>query len=119
MGIFTSSTIEIECGCGVIQNFFYAADFPGPVTIGIVPAGSTIEKAVLEVHSPFDNSLQVSIGEDVAMARLMAVSDNRLDVTESFRAESGYLCPSDTTIKVYFVGIAPTVGVGRVLVYYA
>jgi len=116
---FTAGSAGGATACGVIQGFFTAASFPGPVTIGVVPAGSTIEKTILEVQLPFNNGIQVSIGETIAMARLMAVSDNRLDVVESFRVENGYLCPVPMTIRVYFVGIAPTVGVGRVLVYYS
>jgi hypothetical protein len=104
---------------GAIQASFSSGDAPGPVTIGKVPAGSTIEKTILEVQTPFDVGVQVSVGEATAMARLMAVTDNRLDVTESFRAENDYLCPSDMTVKVFFSGTAPTTGIGRVVVYYS
>jgi hypothetical protein len=112
-------TAGAGASAGVIQKFFSWVDFPGPVTIGTIPVGSTIEKTILEVQSPFDNGIQVSVGETIAMARLMAVSDNRLDIVESFRVENDYLCPSVMTVRVYFVGIAPTVGLGRVIVYYS
>jgi hypothetical protein len=104
---------------GAIQKIFSFSDAPGPVTVGVVPTGSTIEKTVLEVTTPFDTGVQVSVGEATAMARLMAVGDNRLDVAESFRVESGYLCPSDMTVKIFFSGTSPTVGQGRVIVYYS
>ena len=113
---FTSGGVS---PAGAIQGFFEAGDTPGPVTIGVVPASSTIEKTILEVLTPFDVGVQVSVGEDTAMARLMAVGDNRLNVIESFRVESSYLCPSDMTVKVFFSGTSPTVGQGRVIVYYS
>lgn len=106
-------------GTGAIQIVFDASDAPGPVTVGTVPSGRTIEKVVLEVLVPFDTGFQVTVGDDSAMGRLMAVADSRLDTDAEFRAESGYLCPSDVDVRVYYVGVTPTVGSGRVIVYFA
>ena len=113
---FTSGGVSTS---GAVQGFFDWSDTPGPVTLGIIPSGSTIEKTIIEVLTPFDVGVLASVGEDTAMARLVATGDNRLDVAESFRVENDYLCPSDMTVKVYFAGTTPTVGQGRVVVYYS
>ena len=104
---------------GAVQAFFQWTDYPGPVVIGEIPAGSTIEKTVLEVQTQFNNGVQVTVGETSAQARLMATSDNRLNKLGSYLAENDYLCPSAMGVKVYFSGTTPTVGVGRVIVYYS
>ena len=106
-------------GSGAVQNFFDAADWPGAVTIGTVGAGRTVEKVVLEILTPFDVSVGLTVGEDAAMARLMAAADNRVSQVDSFMAENDYLCPADTIFKLYFTGPAPTVGAGRVIIYHS
>ena len=109
---------QYTSGGGVLHFGFDFSDHPGPVELGIVPAGRVVEKVVLEVLVAFDAG-QVTIGEDSAQARFLAASDSRLDLEAGFRRESGYLCPAPTTVKVYFSGPVPTVGIGRVLVYYS
>lgn len=106
-------------GSGVVQNFFDVADFPTDVSIGTIEAGRTVEKVVVEILTPFDSSVGLTVGEDVAQARLMAAADNRPGRAGEYMRESGYLCPTNTTFKLYFTGTAPTAGAGRVLIYHA
>jgi len=112
-------SVAAQQAAGALEGFFQWTDTPGPVTIGEVPTGSLIEKTVLEVQTPFNNGVNASVGETAAQARLMATSDNRLNKAGSYLAENDYLCPAAMTVKVYFSGTTPTVGVGRVIVYYS
>jgi hypothetical protein len=112
-------SVSTQAAVGFLEGFFQWSDTPGPVTIGIVPAGSLVEKTVLEVQTAFDNGVDVTVGETSAQARLMAAADSRLTKTRSYMVENDYLCPTAMTVKVYFSGTTPTVGVGRVILYYS
>ena len=112
-------SVSSTAAAGFLEGFFQWSDTPGPVTVGIVPAGRLIEKTVLEVQTAFNNGVDVTVGETSAQARLMAAADSRLNKTRSYMVENDYLCPTAMTVNVYFSGTTPTVGVGRVIVYYS
>lgn len=112
-------SVSAQQAAGALEGFFQWSDTPGPVLIGEIPTGSLIEKTVLEVQTPFNNGVDVTVGESSAQARLMATTDNRLNKAGSYLAENDYLCSSAMTVMVYFSGTTPTVGIGRVVIYYS
>lgn len=103
---------------GVLEQTFSFSDYPGPVALGTVPAGGNILKTTLEVTTPFNAGVQATIGDAAANARLQAVTDSLLTKARSYQRASGYTYPANTAVNLYFVGSIPTVGAGRVLVYY-
>jgi len=103
----------------LVRTFDFNA-YPSYVDIGTVVAGTTIERVSLEIETPFDNSLGLSVGDDVLTTRLMEVEMNYPECDNVYKASSGYLYAADTIVRLYFHGATPpTVGEGRVIVYIA
>ena len=118
MPLFYPEELDSVAHSHHFEQSFSFADYPGPVSIGLIPVGSNILKTFIEVISVFDAGVQVTVGDSVAMARLMAVGDSRLTRAVTYEADSGYTYTSDTAVNLYFVGVVPTMGTGRVVVYY-
>ena len=109
-------------GSGNIQANIPFSLFPSSVIIGIIDAGRTVEKATLEVVTPFDVPLQVTVGDDVGEGRFLTVYDSNLQSAgEVFVVESGHKYLSSTPVKLYFVDTPnpPTQGSLRVIVYFS
>lgn len=104
---------------GTLQASFSFASFPGNVLIGTVPAGKTVERATIEVQSPFNGGALFTVGDAAAVARFLTVSDSRPSKASMYAADSGYTYGSDTVVRLYLAAGAPTAGTGRVLVYYS
>ena len=103
---------------GNIQATIGIADWPGPVAIGTVPAGSTVDEVVIEVSQAFDTA-QCEVGDAGAHARLIALGESDLATVESYSRCPNVLYAGDTPIKLYFWGSAPSTGSVRVIVYYS
>jgi len=108
-------------GNGNIQEIIPHSLFPAGVPIGVVEAGRTVEKVLLEVLESFDTPTQVTVGDDVAQARFMTVFDSNVRRAESYLAESGFRYTASTVVKLFFVDSPnpPTRGVLRVIVYFS
>jgi hypothetical protein len=108
-------------GIGNIQNTISFSHFFIPNPVGVIPAGRTVDKTVLQVLEAFDNDVQVSVGDVDAQGRFLTVNDSALGrVGDSFMVEIDYRYVADTTINVYFVGwLVPTQGRLRVVVYFS
>jgi hypothetical protein len=108
-------------GTGNIQTTVDYSQFSGPMLIGTVAAGRTIEKTTLEVLTAFNNGAQVSVGDGVAQGRLLTISDTALfRVGYVFLVESGYRYTVSTALYLFPVGATlPTVGSLRAVVYFS
>ena len=104
-----------------IMNPYAFADYPaGSVLIGVVPAGRTVQTVYLFVDTPFNNGVRFTVGDTVGMGRYFTLVDSDPTQVELYSVESGYTYPADTEVRIYFVGATPpTVGTGRVIVFYA
>lgn len=107
-------------GTGNLQLGVDYPHFPGPVLLGTLSAGKTVEKVVLEVNTAFDGGVRIIVGDAAAMGRLMPADANSPSITGVYVQESNYRYMADTEIYLYFVsGTMPTVGSLRALVYYS
>lgn len=104
-------------GGGVVQAVFSAGAFP--VVVGTIPAGRTIERTVLEIQSPFNGGALFTVGDSLAVARLLSTVDSRPSKSAVYAADSIYTYGADTAVRVYLAAGTPTLGVGRALVYFS
>lgn len=103
---------------GSIQRTFTHDDYP-LLEIGSVSAGITIEKVVIEVGTPFDADVGFQVGDDLLPQRFMDVEDSSPQYSASYRTDDSTFYVVDTMLKLYFQGPLPTMGSGRVIIYFS
>lgn len=107
-------------GSGNVQATVSYADFPGPVSLGILAAGKVVEKAVLDIQTEFDGGVQLIVGDAAAHGRLMPADVNLPEVAGVYVSEVNCMYGADTAVYLYFIGaVPPTVGSLRAIVYFS
>lgn len=113
---------EIEAGVlsGVIIADFNYNDLvlSSPVTAGIVPDGKTIHRCEVEVLTAFDSNVKITVGDPIGNASLMMIDEVELTVVARYATEPDLTQTADTTFKIYRSSGSPTVGTGRIKIYY-
>lgn len=113
-----TSTTNIHTGGGSIGASFVAGDLAaGSLLIGTVQPGTRIDRVALHIDQPFDGSIQLTVGDDAAQARLMAAAENAPGVTGRYAADVDHEYTAETDIKLYLAAGLPSVGAGQVIIY--
>lgn len=103
---------------GVLAVTFDYSDFAsGAKVIGTIPSNKTIFRCVLRVNNIFDNGAGVTIGDDTAQARLMALAGNEPDNIADYIEEPDYKYLTSTALKLYLSN-SPTQGSGEAIIYF-
>ena len=104
----------------VEKSFTFADYSSGNVLIGSVPVGRTVQSVMLFIDVAFNNGVKFTLGDAGGVARFLALIDNDPARIEMYSSDSGYTYGSDTDVRLYMSGgVPPTVGSGRVVVFYA
>jgi hypothetical protein len=103
---------------GSIQRTFTHDDYP-LIEIGTVSAGITVEKVVVEVGTPFDENVGFQVGDDFLQSRFMDVADTSPQYSAMYLTYDTTFYVVDTLLKLYFLGPLPTMGSGRVIIYFS
>jgi len=96
---------------------FTHTDFPGPVLVGVIPATHVVRDTVVEIQSPFDGGVTITVGDAVAQGRLQTVADNRPQRIDYYNVNNVYEYSVDTEVYVYFPSGTPTQGRARVVIF--
>lgn len=121
---FAGSVAESEIEAGVLSgvlniNFDYAdLVYSSPVPIGVVPAGKTIHRVVVDVQNVFDGSAVITVGDSVGNASLMIHDEVDLSVADKFTSEPDLKYNVDTAFRIYVVSGSPTMGLANIKIYY-
>jgi hypothetical protein len=95
---------------------FTAADVPGQLLIGRMPAGFFCPSCVVEIIEAFDGGVQITVGDLVAQGRFQGAADNDPETIHQYETEPHFAYPATTDVYVFFSG-SPSVGRGRVILY--
>ena len=101
----------------LVVDFDFNDISSGSLVAGTILAGYIAREVLLEITTPFDGGVQITIGDSVAQARLMAIADNDPTTADGYIVPNHYEYGSDTEVRVYFPGGSPTIGVGRAIIY--
>ncbi len=96
---------------------FTHTDFPGPLLIGMVPAGHIVRETVIDVQEEFDGGVTMTVGDMVAQARLQVTSDNRPTAVHHYNVNNVYEYATDTDVYVFFPSGTPTTGSAKITVF--
>lgn len=101
----------------IVQTFNWTDVIGGPVTMGIIPAGSVVSGVILSIGTTFDGGTQMEIGSDLAHAEIMAATDNMPDYSAKYSTTNDvrYLVP--TAVRVFFPAGTPTQGTAQVTMF--
>jgi hypothetical protein len=72
---------------------------------------------VLEITQAFDGGTAITIGDTVAQGRFQAAADNTPGVAAVYETQPNYAYVVTTEVFVFLTG-TPTVGQGRVIMYF-
>lgn len=103
-------------GNSFTKNFDYT-DFEGSSLIGIIPKNKYAAFVIVVVDSVFDTTPLLTIGDSADNDRLQEEDHNNLLYSNSFLTMPNYKYLNDTELYMYLSG-NPTMGSGRVIVYY-
>lgn len=90
---------------------------PGPVALGVCPAGHLVDRTVVEIEVPFNNGTRLTVGDLVGPARLQVITDNDAREVNRYEVRNDVRYAAETALYLFFAAGSPTVGRGRVLVY--
>lgn len=107
----------LEGGTGTLSAEFTFSNAGTPVLIGTAPAGSWIESCNVIISTAFNGQAAITVGETGAQGRLQATADNVPSVPGVYEVMVNYKYTAETDLYLYLSG-APTVGSGRVIVYF-
>jgi hypothetical protein len=117
-----SSTVDAQ-SVGVIVNF----NSTSPITIHRVSPGRKVTEVTVEVITPFDGTITLSVGDDgdngssANTSRLL--SDSQIDLTAigSYMNTPSYEYggPLETDVKVYFTATGSSQGQAKVTISYS
>lgn len=102
----------------IISDFDYNDLNASPVITGIVPNGKTIHKCEVEIISAFDDEAKITVGDVIGNASLMTIDEVELTKEAKYLSEPGITVTSDTTYYIYLASGIPTIGNGKIKIYY-
>lgn len=114
----TNYKLDILRPLPLVTEFDWNDVVGGSLLIGKCIAEHLIEKTTIEITTPFNNGFQVTVGDIVAQGRLQTATDNTAEISGSYEVVNNYSYPIDTNIFLFFPGGIPTIGNGRVIVYF-
>lgn len=119
LGLLKSDEIEFGVLPGVIISDFDFNDLnASPMITGIVPNGKTVHKCEVEVISAFDDDAKITVGDSVGHASLMTIDEVELTKEATYLNEPGLTTSLDTTYYIYLASGTPTIGTGKIKIYY-
>jgi hypothetical protein len=86
--------------------------------IGFVPPLRMIHTAVLLINGAFDGGTLIEIGDTIAHARLMTITENNPGEVNHHRSHPDLKYPAMANIYMYAAAGTPTTGNGKVIIYY-
>jgi hypothetical protein len=108
-------------GASKIETPYTWSDYAtGSIVVGVVPIGRTVQSVMLFVDVAFDGGVGFTVGDAGGTARFFTLADNSPTQTELYVTDSGHTYGSNTEVRLYMVGgVPPTVGSGRVIVFFS
>jgi len=85
------------------------------VLIGSVSAGNAILRAFIEIVTPFDGAVALTVGKDGATACLMTIAQNTPAAIGVYATTPLWVVDVPTDFYLYLTG-SPTVGAGTALI---
>lgn len=101
-----------------IEVEFTYSDAGSPVSIGIAPLGANVQNTFLEILSPFDDGLQMTIGTVDSLALLMSAEENIPSEVGQYRAANNVKYDGEPEFFVFFNTASPTMGQARATIYF-
>ena len=110
-------TTAVQAGGHLLLDFTFAD--VGTTPIGLVPAGGIVETVALLLGSPFDQPVLLEVGTAALPAQLMLGVDNNPQIAEVYQVDPDlrYTPATTVTLTMISLGLPPTTGSGRVIVY--
>jgi hypothetical protein len=101
-------------------QFSFIDVVPGTrMSLGLVLGGVAVEETAVKILSSFDGGTQISVGDDLVVARLQKVTDNKPNKIGQYKVDNDFRYTVSTEIFVYFPAGVPTTGTAEVFVYLA
>jgi hypothetical protein len=103
-------------GGGLYRTFTHADIVGGKVALGPASDGTIISEVSLAVTVAFNAGLLMTIGDDLAQARLMTAVQNKPNATNIYKRDVDYRYSPGAELNLYVTGAA-TQGEGAVIIY--
>jgi hypothetical protein len=102
----------------LVADFTWADAAAGSLPLGRCPAGHLVRKTTIEIVVAFNGGTRLTVGDLAAQGRLQAAANNLPEERNTYEVENNYEYASAEIIYLFFPSGTPTIGSGRVIVYF-
>jgi len=105
-------------GAAHLEVEFDFQDVSSPISLGYAPEDSRVQNTFLEILTPFDSGLQITIGTAAAVALLMRIDENTPSEPGHYKVNNNVKYDGRPELFLFFNTANPTTGTARATVYF-